>query len=280
MKRPIRFLVISILFLFLLVGCEPSSASSTTTSGKETEALTTAATSVEESGSTSEPSETEAETETVASEPEETAESAATEPKTEATQLLETTKAPETEPPSPPSEQPTQPATQPPTEPPTQPKPTEPKPTEPKPTEHVHSWSDWKQTAAPTCSADGWQTRVCTGCGFSETRNISATGNHSWQETAPTCTQEGAKTCKVCGKKETVPALGHDWVHSDEVGHWQNLITCRCGAQFSSTDDWYAHATASPDLDYADAHAGYELHQTWVVDTPAQDVCSRCGTVK
>ncbi len=283
MKRPIRFLVIPILFLFLLVGCEPSGASSTTTSGKETEALTAAATSVEESGSTSEPSSTEVETETVVSETEETAVSASTEAMTEETLPPETTITPETEPtepPSPPSEQPTQPATQPPTEPPTQPKPTEPKPTEPKPTEHVHSWSDWTQTAAPTCSADGWQTRVCTGCGFSETRNIPATGNHSWQETAPTCTQEGAKTCKVCGKKETVPALGHDWVHSDEVGHWQNLITCRCGAQFSSTDDWYAHATASPDLDYADAHAGYELHQIWVVDTPARDVCSRCGTVK
>lgn len=283
MNRPIRFLVIPILLLFLLAGCEHGSAGSTTTSSGETEALTTAATSEEEREHTSEPSSTEVETETVASETEETAVSASTEAMTEETMPPETTITPETEPtepPSPPSEQPTQPATQPPTEPPTQPKPTEPKPTEPKPTEHVHSWSDWTQTAAPTCSADGWQTRVCTGCGFSETRNIPATGNHSWQETAPTCTQEGAKTCKVCGKKETVPALGHDWVHSDEVGHWQNLITCRCGAQFSSTDDWYAHATASPDLDYADAHAGYELHQTWVVDTPAQDVCSRCGTVK
>ena len=283
MNRPIRFLVIPILLLFLLAGCEHGSAGSTTTSSGETEALTTAATSEEEREHTSEPSSTEVETETVASETEETAVSASTEAMTEETMPPETTITPETEPtepPSPPSEQPTQPATQPPTEPPTQPKPTEPKPTEPKPTEHVHSWSDWTQTAAPTCSADGWQTRVCTGCGFSETRNISATGNHSWQETAPTCTQEGAKTCKVCGKKETVPALGHDWVHSDEVGHWQNLITCRCGAQFSSTDDWYAHATASPDLDYADAHAGYELHQIWVVDTPAQDVCSRCGTVK
>ena len=283
MNRPIRFLVIPILLLFLLAGCEHGSAGSTTTSSGETEALTTAATSEEEREHTSEPSSTEVETETVASETEETAVSASTEAMTEETMPPETTITPETEPtepPSPPSEQPTQPATQPPTEPPTQPKPTEPKPTEPKPTEHVHSWSDWTQTAAPTCSADGWQTRVCTGCGFSETRNIPATGNHSWQETAPTCTQEGAKTCKVCGKKETVPALGHDWVHSDEVGHWQNLITCRCGAQFSSTDDWYAHATASPDLDYADAHAGYELHQIWVVDTPAQDVCSRCGTVK
>lgn len=283
MNRPIRFLVIPILLLFLLAGCEHGSAGSTTTSSGETEALTTAATSEEEREHTSEPSSTEVETETVASETEETAVSASTEAMTEETLPPETTITPETEPtepPSPPSEQPTQPATQPPTEPPTQPKPTEPKPTEPKPTEHVHSWSDWTQTAAPTCSADGWQTRVCTGCGFSETRNIPATGNHSWQETAPTCTQEGAKTCKVCGKKETVPALGHDWVHSDEVGHWQNLITCRCGAQFSSTDDWYAHATASPDLDYADAHAGYELHQIWVVDTPAQDVCFRCGTVK
>ena len=287
MNRPIRFLVIPILLLFLLAGCEHGSAGSTTTSSGETEALTTAATSEEEREHTSEPSSTEVETETVASETEETAVSASTEAMTEETMPPETTITPETEPtepPSPPSEQPTQPATQPPTEPPTepptQPKPTEPKPTEPKPTEHVHSWSDWTQTAAPTCSADGWQTRVCTGCGFSETRNIPATGNHSWQETAPTCTQEGAKTCKVCGKKETVPALGHDWVHSDEVGHWQNLITCRCGAQFSSTDDWYAHATASPDLDYADAHAGYELHQIWVVDTPARDVCSRCGTVK
>ena len=283
MNRPIRFLVIPILLLFLLAGCEHGSAGSKTTSSGETEALTTAATSEEEREHTSEPSSTEVETETVASETEETAVSASTEAMTEETMPPETTITPETEPtepPSPPSEQPTQPATQPPTEPPTEPKPTEPKPTEPKPTEHVHSWSDWTQTAAPTCSADGWQTRVCTGCGFSETRNIPATGNHSWQETAPTCTQEGAKTCKVCGKKETVPALGHDWVHSDEVGHWQNLITCRCGAQFSSTDDWYAHATASPDLDYADAHAGYELHQIWVVDTPAQDVCSRCGTVK
>lgn len=172
------------------------------------------------------------------------------------------------------------PTTAQPTEPkPTEPKPTEPVPTEPKPTEHVHRWSGWTQSKAPTCGAAGEEARTCS-CGAKETRTVAATGKHSWQETPATCTQDGAKTCMVCGAKESIPALGHAWVHTDEVGHWQNLITCRCGAQFSSEDEWYAHATASPDLDYADAHAGYELHEIWVVDSPAQDVCSRCGTVK
>lgn len=184
---------------------------------------------------------------------------------------------------------PTEPTPQP-TEPkPTEPRPTEPAPTEPKPTEpapppteapHVHSWSDWKQTKAPTCAAAGEETRTCTGCGAAETRSVAATGKHSWQETAPSCTQEGKKTCTVCGTKESIPALGHNWVHHEEEGHWQALVTCYCGAQFGSVDEWEAHASASSDLAYLDAHAGYELHEVWQVDKPAQDVCSRCGTIK
>lgn len=184
---------------------------------------------------------------------------------------------------------PTEPTPQP-TEPkPTEPRPTEPAPTEPKPTEpapppteapHVHSWSDWKQTKAPTCAAAGEETRTCTGCGAAETRSVAATGKHSWQETAPSCTQEGKKTCTVCGTKESIPALGHNWVHHEEEGHWQALVTCYCGAQFGSVDEWEAHASASSDLAYLDAHAGYELHEVWQVDKPAQDVCSRCGAIK
>ena len=167
-----------------------------------------------------------------------------------------------------------------PTEPkPTEPKPTEPKPTEPKPTEHVHSWSGWTQSKSPTCGAVGEEVRTCS-CGAKETRTVAATGKHSWQETPATCTQDGAKTCKVCGKKETIPALGHDWVHQNEEGHWQTLVTCYCGMQFNSEAEWYAHASASPDLDYADAHAGFEAHEIWVSDKPGRDVCSRCGIVQ
>lgn len=194
----------------------------------------------------------------------------------------ETEKATDPQPtePKPTAPAPTEPK---PTEPaPTQPKPTEPAPTQPKPTEppHVHSWSAWQQTTAPTCGKAGEERRTCAGCGATESRTVAATGQHSWKETAPTCTQEGVKTCDVCGRKETTPALGHDWVHQDETGHWQTLVTCYCGAQFYSVDEWVSHASASPDLDYANAHAGYEAHEIWVVDNPGRDICSRCGAVK
>ena len=207
------------------------------------------------------PQSSEAETEPAPTETEKAADPKPTEPKP-------TTPAP-TEP------KPSEPA-------PTQPTPTEPAPTQPAPTEppHVHSWGAWQQTTAPTCGKTGEEKRTCTGCGATESRTLAATGQHSWKETAPTCTQDGAKTCTVCGAKETLPALGHDWVHHAEEGHWQALVTCYCGAQFGSVDEWEAHASASSDLAYLDAHSGYELHEVWKVDTPAQDVCSRCGAVK
>ena len=210
-----------------------------------------------------------------------------TEPVTTAAEPPEPdTTVPQSEPSKAPAES-EKPAPVQPTEPkPTEPKPTEPKPTAPAPTEptteppHVHSWSSWKQTKAATCGTAGEEERVCSGCGAKETRHIAATGKHSWKETAPSCTQDGTKTCTVCSAKETIPALGHAWVHHEEEGHWQALVTCYCGAQFGSVDEWEAHASASSDLAYLDAHAGYELHEVWIVDKPAQDICSRCGAVK
>ena len=201
------------------------------------------------------------------------------------------------------------------------PKPTEPKPTEPKPTNPVHThswsawnqskaptctasgeevrtcscgakesrtvnalghnWSGWSQTKAPTCGAEGTEGRSCSRCGASESRSVPATGNHSWNETAPTCTEAGSKTCKVCGKTESgSAALGHDWVHHDEEGHSVCVCTCYCGEVFYSYDEWHAHARASYDDDYLNAHAGYWCYFDWVVDVPAYDVCSRCGMTK
>lgn len=184
---------------------------------------------------------------------------------------------------------PTEPApTEPkPTEPkPTEPKPTEPTPTNPKPTEpaptepqHTHSWSAWTQTKAPTCNAAGEEARTCN-CGAKETRPVSATGNHTWTETAPTCTQAGLKTCTVCGKTEPLAALGHTWVHHDEEGHTEASIKCYCGMVFSSEGEWWNHVMQYDDTEEMDNHAGHTDVFSWVVDTPAYDVCSRCGTMK
>ena len=207
-----------------------------------------------------------------------------TEPATEPELTEQTTTEPKPTEPEPTDPKPTEPRpTDPkPTEPKlTEPKPTEPKPTEPAPTEppHSHSWSDWTQTTAPTCSAAGEEARSCS-CGAKETRPLAATGNHAWTETSPTCTQEGVKTCTVCGKTEAIAALGHDWVHHPEEGHTEAIITCYCGMVFSSTDEWWTHFMSFDGTDEIDNHAGNSGVFPWIIDTPAYDICSRCGAVQ
>lgn len=295
-KHGIQKTAAGLIVLLLLTGCTASTPSesgfeTTIPESKETESITTtnAVISTEETGNaalTTEPLTEDASTdmpETDQTQP--IIESTTPAPETSESTAPETSKPTEPAPPQPTEPAPTQPK---PSEPaPTQPKPTEPAPTEPAPTEpkptettHRHSWGSWTQTTAPTCGSTGVETRTCSGCGEKETRSIVATGAHTWKETAPTCTADGSKSCTVCGVKETIPALGHDWVHHEEEGHWQTLVTCYCGAQFNSVADWHAHATASTDLDYLNVHAGYEAHEIWIVDKPAQDVCSRCGATR
>lgn len=151
-----------------------------------------------------------------------------------------------------------------------------------------HCWQGWTQTKAPTCGAEGTEGRSCSRCGVSESRSVPATGAHSWSETAPTCTEAGSKTCKVCGQTESgSAALGHDWVHHGEEGWWQSVITCYCGAKFYSTqgvegsayNEWVIHSE-SFGRDHEDEHAGYNNHGQWIVDKPAYDSCSRCGATR
>ena len=167
------------------------------------------------------------------------------------------------------------PETSPPTEQPSE------KPTDPPPeTQHIHSWGGWTQTKAPTCGAPGEETRTCISCGATETRPVTATGKHTWTEKAPSCTETGERTCSVCGAKETLTTLGHSWVRHDEEGCWVTIIVCYCGEQFRTATEWDAHANASSDLEYLDAHAGYYAYEEWEVSSPAYDSCSRCGEVK
>lgn len=145
-----------------------------------------------------------------------------------------------------------------------------------------HCWSGWTLIKAPTCSAAGTETRSCSRCGQTESRTAAATGNHAWSETAPTCTQAGSKVCKVCGTKSGgAAALGHAWVHHDEVGHTEAVITCYCGKVFSSEAEWAAHFKSfKDDEEEQDNHAGHTDTFPWIVDTHAYDICSRCGITK
>ncbi len=51
-----------------------------------------------------------------------------------------------------------------------------------------HSWGEWVQTTAPTCTATGVNTSICSLCDETKTETVAATGHsYTYTETAITC---------------------------------------------------------------------------------------------
>lgn len=114
-----------------------------------------------------------------------------------------------------------------------------------------HNWSAWTVTTPATCTTKGIETRTCSICGETETRDIDMI-DHTWDDgvvtTEPTCTEKGVKTftCTVCQatKTEDVAETGHkaaDAVRENEVaatciagGSYDEVVYCSvCKAEIS-----------------------------------------------
>ncbi len=106
--------------------------------------------------------------------------------------------------------------------------------------DHVHSYGEWHQTKAPTCTEKGTEEQECS-CGDKKTRSVNALG-HDWGnwtvKTAATCTEDGSeeRVCGRCGEKEERKIkAGHDWDAEqdiaaggdDQVGY--KLAVCKKG---------------------------------------------------
>ncbi len=117
----------------------------------------------------------------------------------------------------------------------------------PEPPVHEHSFGEWTLTTPATCTEPGLETRSCSGCDETETRDLAALG-HDYKEevTAPTCTEKGFSTytcarCDVSYKDKEAAALGHDY--KEEVtaptctdGGYSTFTCARCDNSYKDKE--------------------------------------------
>ena len=79
-----------------------------------------------------------------------------------------------------------------------------------------HTYGAWSQTKAPECTEKGEESRTCSVCTHTETKDIDPTGHkldNGTVTTKPTCTEKGVMTftCTKCSYTETkdVDSTGH-----------------------------------------------------------------------
>ncbi|MBE6773758.1 MAG: hypothetical protein E7544_05990 [Ruminococcaceae bacterium] len=121
----------------------------------------------------------------------------------------------------------------------------------------AHSWGDWTQTIAPTCSAAGEDTRTCKhNAEHKETRSVDIVADaHKWEteyttDIEPKCETPGSKSyhCEYCdtineASKTEIPATDHNWnegVVTTEPGcttKGEKTFTCQNDNSHTKTED-------------------------------------------
>ena len=133
-----------------------------------------------------------------------------------------------------------------------------------------HRFGDWQTVQVANCQQDGLDKRVCTRCGYTETRTTK--GGHITDPHA-TCTTEGF--CKICGEV-TENVLGHIW----DEGRVSKQPTC------TEPGDMLYYCDRDRSHQYTDEGAvpaiGHDYQAVATAPTCVQDgittyECTRCG---
>ena len=144
-----------------------------------------------------------------------------------------------------------------------------------------HTFGEWTETLAPTCTAKGSEHRVCEVCDHYETREVNANGHSfgEWKQAkAPSCTSKGSelRVCAVCSHEETreVNATGH--TNAAAVVENRTEATCTTDGSYDSV--LYCsvcHAEVSREAHTIDK-LGHDYATAWTVD--AEPDCTEPGS--
>ena len=128
-----------------------------------------------------------------------------------------------------------------------------------------HSYGAWKQTKAPTCTEKGMETRTCTRCNASETRDINALGHDIKHHAAKaaTCTEKGWAAYDTCSRCDY-----STYKEIAATGHKHNAVVTAptCTAQGYTT-----HTCTACGNSYKDSYTNALGHNY------ANGKCTRCG---
>ena len=127
-----------------------------------------------------------------------------------------------------------------------------------------HSYGNWTQTKAPTCTAKGTETKTCTRCNATETRDVEALGHNTTHHAAKaaTCTEKGWAAYDTCSRCDyttykEIPATGH---------HHNAVVTAP-----TCTEKGYTTHTCACGDSYVDSYTDALGHSY------KNGTCTRCG---
>lgn len=153
-----------------------------------------------------------------------------------------------------------------------------------------HDFGSWQITQEAGCEQNGQEQRECARCGYTETREMDATG-HSYSASVvkPDCESQGYTryTCSVCGdsyKTDYTDALGHSY-ESEVIAptctkDGYTLNTCSVCGDTEKTDyvDALGHSYGSEVIAPTCTKNGYTLHTCAVCgDTEKSDTTEKTG---
>ena len=109
-----------------------------------------------------------------------------------------------------------------------------------------HSYGDWIEDFAPTCTSDGSRHKVCNRCQETFTEALSARHSYEYVITAPTCTEEGytTHTCTACGD---CYVDSYEAVISHSFGPWGEVEPCLERRDCTACDA-YEERNVAPDV--------------------------------